>query len=94
MTWFNLFVAFLKLVWKKWLAIAHVIGNFQSQVILSLFYLIIILPLGVAFRLFADPLRLRSGQALISFSKKKKLTSNFLKWEHPKENIEQARKQF
>ena len=70
-------------LWKKWLVIARVIGNFQAQVILSLFYLVLFLPLGVVFRFFADPLRMRKVSG-----------SNFQKWEHSKESLEQARKQY
>lgn len=78
---------FLKLLWKKWLVVAHAIGNFQSQLILSVFYFIFIFPLGVVFRFFSDPLRLK----LAKDSAKK---SSFEKWEHPKENLEEARKQY
>ncbi len=74
---------FLKHVWKKWLAIAKPIGNFQSQVILSVFYIILFLPLGVGYRLFADPFLLR-----------KKIKSNFGVWEHSKETIETAKRQY
>jgi uncharacterized membrane protein len=76
-----------KLLWKKWLKLAGVIGNFQAQVILTVFYLVIFFPIGVIFRLLADPIRIRPRQAL---SRK----SNFEKWEHPKESLEEARKQY
>lgn len=74
---------FIKVLWRKWLVIGHVIGNFQAQVILSLFYFVIIFPLGVIFGFIADPLRM-----------KKVSGTNFQKWEHPKETLEQARKQY
>ena len=51
--------------------------------ILTLFYLILLLPVGIAFRVFADPLNLH-----------KKLKTNFENWQHLKENLEQARKQY
>jgi len=70
-------------LWRKWLSVARVIGNFQGQVILTLFYLILLLPVGIAFRVFADPLNLH-----------KKLKTNFENWQHLKENLEQARKQY
>ena len=78
-------MTFLKLLWKKWQPIAQAIGNFQAQVILTLFYLVIMFPLGVIFRLFADPLRIRSVDSI---------KSNFVKWEHPKEDLKRARKQY
>ena len=73
----------LKLLWRRWLPIAQAIGNFQAQVILSVFYFVIFLPLGMAFRLFADPYNL-----------KKILKTNFSKWQHSKENLESAKKQY
>jgi len=82
----------LKLLWRRWLIIARIVGNFQSQVILSLFYLTVLSPVGFLLRLFSDPLRLRSGQALMI--KKRNASSNFQKWEHEKDNLKNARKQF
>lgn len=78
---------FVKFLWRKWLPIAQAVGNFNAQVILTIFYLIIILPLGLVFRLFADPLNIRARE----LSRKR---SNFNKWEHPKQNLEEARKQY
>jgi|SaaInl7_200m_RNA_FD_contig_31_1313960_length_1014_multi_7_in_0_out_0_1 hypothetical protein len=45
--------------WNRWLRIAGVIGDFQARVILSLFYFVIVLPFGLAVRLFADPLKIK-----------------------------------
>ena len=78
---------FLKLLWKKWLVIAHAVGNFQAQVLLSFFYVIFILPIGLVFRVFSDPLRLKLAKDV---SKK----SSFEQWEHPKESLEEARRQY
>ena len=43
-------MTFLKWLWSKWLPIARAIGNFQGQVILSIFYLLILLPVGIIMR--------------------------------------------
>ena len=43
----------------RWMALLRTIGNIQAWVILSVFYVFVILPMGVVFRLLADPLRLR-----------------------------------
>lgn len=75
---------FLKFLWKKWLKIAHVIGNFQAQVILTVFYLVIAAPFGLASRYFADSLDM----------KPRRTRSNFVKWDHVKESLDTARKQF
>ena len=74
---------FLKWLWEKWLPIAQAVGNFQAQLIMTLFYFVIILPLGVSYRFFADPFRLR-----------KKIKSNFESWEHPKQSLEESKKQY
>ena len=73
----------IKFFWKKWLAIAQAIGNFQAQVILSLFYLVVMMPLGLVFGILADPLNVRKRQK-----------SNFARWEHEKDDLKNARKQY
>lgn len=74
----------LKRVWRRWLKIARVIGNFQGQVILTLLYFILVLPFGIGVALFADPMNMKkSGKG-----------SNFSKWKHPADNLETARRQF
>ena len=44
---------------QRWLRIAEVIAEFNSRVVLTLFYAIIVLPFGLVVRLFADPLAIR-----------------------------------
>ena len=48
-----------KRAWQWWKDLAHKIGNFQARVILSLFYGVLVLPFGLAARLFSDPLRIK-----------------------------------
>ncbi len=73
--------------WKRWLKIAKVIGNFQSQVILTIFYFIIIAPLGVYYRFFSDEFRFKIAH-------KKNAHSNFQNWQHLVQNLEEAKRQF
>ena len=49
----------LKAIWKAWTRIAHIIGNFQARVLLTILYVVLVLPFGVIVRLFADPLRIK-----------------------------------
>lgn len=49
----------IKRGWAIWTKIAHKIGNFQARVLLTLMYAILVLPFGVAVRLFGDPLRIK-----------------------------------
>jgi hypothetical protein len=48
-----------KRAWQGWKDLAHKIGNFQARVILSIFYAVLVLPFGLATRLFSDPLRIK-----------------------------------
>jgi hypothetical protein len=48
-----------KRIWEAWKRVAHKIGNFQSRVLLTIFYFIVVLPFGLAARLFSDPLRIK-----------------------------------
>ena len=75
----------VKKLFKKWMGIARIIGSFQSQVLLSLFYLILLSFIGVIFRR-KDPLGFRS--------KNLKKGSQFEKWNHPPDSLRMARKQF
>jgi len=51
--------SFLKRMWEAWKRIAHIIGDFQARVILTVFYAVLVLPFGVLVRLLADPLHIR-----------------------------------
>ncbi|MBI3559188.1 hypothetical protein HY085_02225 [Candidatus Gottesmanbacteria bacterium] len=66
----------------EWRRLAQVIGNFQTQIILSVFYLVLFLPLGLVYKFFLDPFG------------KQRTGSNFNKWEHGKETLESAHHQF
>jgi len=43
----------------RWMALLRTIGNFQAWILLTLFYVVVIAPIGLVFRCAADPLRLR-----------------------------------
>lgn len=42
------------------MAIANAIGNFNSRVVLTLVYIVIVPPFGLVVRLFGDPLHIRT----------------------------------
>lgn len=48
-------------VWERWKAIAHVIGDFQSKLLLNVFYFVILGPVAVVRRMCFDRLHLRPG---------------------------------
>ena len=47
-------------VWFRWKILAHRIGDFQSRLILSVFYYVFFMPFAMGVKLFSDPLRLNS----------------------------------
>lgn len=49
----------LKRAWQAWTGIARAIANFQARVLLTIFYAVLVLPFGIASRLFSDPLRIK-----------------------------------
>lgn len=53
----------LRRLWAWWLRTAEVIGNFQSRVVLTVFYAVIVMPFGICVRLFSDRLRLRGSRS-------------------------------
>ena len=53
----------LKRAWQAWTGIAHAIANFQARLLLTIFYAVLVLPFGIASRLFSDPLRIKRRPA-------------------------------
>ena len=43
-------------LWTRWKAFAHRAARFQSNVILTILYFVVLLPLALVRRLFANPL--------------------------------------
>lgn len=46
-------------LWEGWKSFSRDMGNFQSRILLGLFYFFIVTPFGVAVRALGDPLFLR-----------------------------------
>jgi hypothetical protein len=50
-------------MWKRaqrtWKGLANTLGNFQARVLLTVFYGIMVFPVGIVARLFLDPLRIK-----------------------------------
>lgn len=45
--------------WARWKIIAHIIGNVQARLLLSLFYFVVVPPFALVVKLFQDPLKLQ-----------------------------------
>jgi len=46
-------------LWNAWKAFGHKMGMFQTRVLLTVFYFVIVAPFACGVRLFQDPLRVR-----------------------------------
>ncbi len=53
--------------WIRWKRLAHVIGNFQARVLLTVFYFVIVPPFALIVRLLKDPLTLRRPRTAKTF---------------------------
>ena len=51
--------ALLRRTWERWKAIAHVIGNFQARLLLTVFYFVVVPPFALIVKALKDPLALR-----------------------------------
>lgn len=77
-------VHIIVVVWKRWLKIGRKIGNFQAQVIFSVFYLVFLSVIGTLMKI-ADPLRMGTN---------KKIKTAFSKWDYPSETLQTAHRQY
>lgn len=54
---------FLKKLWKAWKAFAHALGKVQTFILLTVFYILILGPVSLFFRLFGkSPLQYRAAK--------------------------------
>jgi len=49
----------LRTLWEGWKAIAARIGHWQTRIVLSLLYFVVMCPVALCVRFFVDPLELR-----------------------------------
>ena len=71
----------LRRLWDGWKRIAKKVGNFQARVLLTVLYAVVILPFGLAVRIFGDPLRIRT------------LPSQWLEYTDGQTDLERAHRQ-
>lgn len=71
-------------LWQRWKNFSHRMGGFQSRLLLSLFYFILVTPFALIVKLFSDPLRL----------KEKSAESYWLSRAAAKPDLEDSRRQF
>lgn len=57
--WFCLPAALRTKLWEGWKKFGHALGNFQARLLLTLIYYILVLPFGLAVRLFSDSMNMK-----------------------------------
>ncbi len=75
---------FFKKLWRIWEAFSRRMGSYQSRVMLSFFFFVIISPAAIILKIFSDPLKI----------KKKNLDTFWQTREKTQDDIERARRQF
>jgi hypothetical protein len=73
-----------KKIWQDWNDFSKRMGIFQSRILLSLFFFVLVSPFAIAAKIFSDPLRL----------KYRRLTSWWIPKKETKNELEQFRRQF
>lgn len=57
--WFCLPASLRTKLWEGWKKFGHALGNFQARVLLTLIYYVLVLPFGLAVRVFADSMHMK-----------------------------------
>lgn len=73
-----------KILWQKWKEFSGRMGSFQSRIMLSLFYFIIVAPFALAVKIFSDPLHIKPKLSKSHWHPRKEI----------KMDIEEFRRQF
>jgi len=60
-------------LWQWWKKVAEKIGNFQARLLLSFFYFVVVLPMGLVVKLSSDPLKLRKYQGSLWIQRESKV---------------------
>ncbi len=63
---------FFKLLWHRWRGFSRKMGSFQSRLMLSFFFFIIISPAALVIKVAGDPLRIKKKKAAETFWLEKK----------------------
>jgi len=70
-------------MWRRWSYSTRKIGDYQSRVLIAFLYFTVVLPFGLGYRIFGNPLKTRQSPTDTSWHKR----------EMSAENIEDARRQ-
>jgi len=78
-------VSFLRRIWEVWKGFSRRMGGYQSRILLSFFFFLVVSPFAVAVKLFSDPLGIRYRSSS---------SSHWLQKKEVKADLEALRKQF
>ena len=73
----------VRAAWAHWTKIAHAVGVVQTRVLMVIFYVIVVLPIGLIMRLSGDPLHLKHPAG-----------GNWSPHRHEEPSLDGARRQF
>jgi len=77
-------MSFLRRIWEDWKGFSRRMGGFQSRILLSFFFFLVVSPFAVAVKLSSDPLRIRYRSSASHWLQKKEI----------KADLEDLRQQF
>ena len=80
-------IEFLTTMWNTWKRITRPIAEFQAQLIFAIFYVILLWPLGIVFRIFMDPSEIKKQ----TITQKK---SMFTSLEYQQNTVEEIKRSF
>jgi hypothetical protein len=72
-------------LWEAWKSFGRAMGEFQSRILLGIFYFLVVTPFGLGMRIFGDPLLLHRARRLSGWMPRK---------DTPPANLDTANKQF
>ena len=66
----------IKKLWQSWKDYSKRMGNFQSRIILSLFFFIFVSPFALAVKMFSDPLKIKNHSSKSHWLPKKEIKND------------------
>lgn len=66
----------IKNLWQRWKDFSKRMGSFQSKIILSLFFFLLVSPFALAVKIFSDPLRIKPKSEKSHWLVKKEIQSD------------------
>jgi hypothetical protein len=52
---------FFKMIWDGWMKFSRAVGTFNTKLLLTVFYYVLLMPFGLAMRFLSDPLKMKGS---------------------------------